>query len=193
MRKIFVSLVLASVVVSTPALSAECRPARDYKLSGLSFPKMPLDSALQKVLAGSPLSPKLSNDANNIEVSADNVSGSADAALDDLARSTGNKWTQDGCVVRISPIPKQATLPQWGVKSGETLESVIRRWVTPDGWQVVWDIQEIEALHLMADASFTGTLEEAVERLSDALALSGEQLIFTFHQGNKVLRVSRVK
>lgn len=194
-----VCLCLAATLVG----AEECSPASAYKVRAVTFSKVTLDTGLRMILKGTPLMAKVAPSASSTTVGAEGVAGPLDQVLDDLMASTSNKWVQAGCqisvtgnaplVVKEVAAPAVAMLPVWKIRGGDSLNDVIHRWAEPAGWQVIWSIDETDVLRLMADATFTGTLEEAVEALSEAMANSGETMRFVFHHGNKVLRISRTQ
>lgn len=186
-------VLLAFAVVSTGAAAAECKNASAYTVNNLNFPSMSIENASHKILAGSPLTARVSTDAQNLSLRADAVSGRLDTVLDAMTREVGAEWYQRGCDIDIKKRPVSAPVATWSVVSGETLEVALKRWAAQEGWSVIWDIEEIDSLEMQANATFKGTLQEAAEALGTSLAQSGEKLVMQFHGGNKVLRVSRTK
>lgn len=191
--KLFSCVFLAVTAVSTGAIAAECKNTSAYSVSNLHFPKMSIESASHKILAGTPLSARVAADAQDLSLRADAVSGRLDKVLDAMALEAGAEWYQRGCDIDIKKRPVAAPAATWAVISGETLESTLKRWAAKEGWSVIWDIEEVDSLEMMANATFKGSLQEAAEALGASLAQSGEKLVMTFHGGNKVLRVSRTK
>lgn len=189
--KLLTSVFLVTSVFSTGVIAAECKKATDYTVSNLNFPAMSIENASHKILAGTPLSAQVAADAKNLLLRADAVSGNLAKVLDAMSREAGAEWSQSGCDIKIKKLPVVAAPQSWSIVAGETLEKTLTRWASKEGWDVIWDIEEIESLEMMASATFTGTLQQATEALGTALAQSGEKLVISFHGGNKVLRVSR--
>ncbi len=83
-----------------------------------------------------------------------------------------------------APVPEWALVPE----TDKTLSRALARWVELAGWQLAWDAQIDYPLDLRA--SFSGSFEEAINKVATSLATAERPLHFTFYDGNKVLRVS---
>jgi len=175
------------------ANAAECQPAEKYTINALSFPKTEAENAMHKLLGGTPLLVKLQDGAKGLKVGAEKISGDLRSALDALSKEAELTWSQNGCTIELKERQRPVQQASFAVVAGESLEKTLRRWVVTEGWEVAWDIEEVEALQLGANASFSGPLEAAVTSLNKTLAKSGEKLHIHLHGGNKILRVSRTK
>lgn len=77
--------------------------------------------------------------------------------------------------------------PTWDIQAGTTLREQLRSWADNAGYSLVWEPQS--NYELRNPASFTGSFEDAVRALFQALASDGLALRVTIYQGNNVIRV----
>lgn len=119
----------------------------------------------------------------------DPVAAPASATIKSSVREFGPKKKSGASVALEAPTATQRT---WKIRSGDYLQNVLEEWTSGTGWHPVWDIEEVSSLRLMADAEYRAdSLKDAVKQLSESLSASGEKIIFSFHNGNRLLRVSR--
>lgn len=71
--------------------------------------------------------------------------------------------------------------------SDHTVKTVLTRWAKEDGWQLVWDVPIDFGVD--ADATVTGTFEQALEAVVEALKKSDTPIQAVLYRGNKVLRI----
>lgn len=89
------------------------------------------------------------------------------------------------------PLPAPAPaepVKQWHLSvSDHTVKTVLTRWSKEDGWQLVWDVPIDFGVD--ADATVTGTFEQALQAVVDALKKSETPIQAILYRGNKVLRI----
>jgi len=68
-----------------------------------------------------------------------------------------------------------------------TVKTVLTRWAKEDGWQLVWDVPVDFGVD--AEATVTGTFEQALEAVVEALKRSDTPSQAILYRGNKVLRI----
>lgn len=85
-----------------------------------------------------------------------------------------------------APVPATYT-----VAPGETLRAVLTRWADASGWQLVWEPSQDYSLS--APASFPGDFPAAAGRLMESLQGNGAPFGAELYNGNRVIRVTRVR
>jgi len=76
----------------------------------------------------------------------------------------------------------------WHATSGQTVRQTLNAWAKAAHWQrPIWDLDD-DAL-ITANASFTGTFEDAVAALIHNVALGGTPIAVKLYQENKVIHV----
>lgn len=76
----------------------------------------------------------------------------------------------------------------WELTSTDkTLQSVIARWSTAAGWQMLWELSV--DYPIATQASITGTFEEAIETITKTMEKAEIPIRVIFYEGNKVVRV----
>ena len=78
----------------------------------------------------------------------------------------------------------------WAVMAGSTLKSTLEGWgrTSGEGWTVIWD-NPVD-YRIRASATFYGSFEDAVGRLTDAIHQSNPELSVTLYRGNSVIHVT---
>lgn len=87
--------------------------------------------------------------------------------------------------VAPQPAPVAAT---YSVAPGESLRTVLTRWVQRDGWQLVWDASS--TYEIRAGATFGPGLLDSVERLAHLVWRDHQGLRVEAWRGNRVIHVS---
>lgn len=89
------------------------------------------------------------------------------------------------------PLPAPAPpepVKQWHLSvSDHTVKTALTRWAKEDGWQLVWDVPLDFGVD--ADATVTGTFEQALQAVVEALKKSETPIQAILYRGNKVLRI----
>lgn len=86
------------------------------------------------------------------------------------------------------PAPPSEPIRTWHLSlSDHTVKTVLTRWAKEDGWQLVWDVPIDFGVD--ADAAVTGTFEQALEAVVEALKKSDTPIQAVLYRGNKVLRI----
>ncbi len=79
-------------------------------------------------------------------------------------------------------------LREWEILKGSSLRHSLEAWSGAAGWTLAWDSPTDFALG--ASATFTGTYEEAVGGLLNAIHPTVPEIAATLYRGNNVLYVS---
>ncbi len=79
----------------------------------------------------------------------------------------------------------------WKLDKGDTLHATLQRWSDMAGWQLVWEPEK--DYRVDAHSSYVGGYQQAVENLIDDLSHSGLPLGADLYNGNRVLRIRRVR
>lgn len=93
-------------------------------------------------------------------------------------------------VPTISQVPGEARdVRTWSVlREQRSLRNSLNLWATAAGWSLVWDLPM--DLVLEANATFTGTFEEAVGAAVSSAGVAAYPMQAIFYRGNKVLRIA---
>lgn len=84
--------------------------------------------------------------------------------------------------------PPPEPVRQWHLSLADhTVKTALTRWAKEDGWQLVWDVPLDFGVD--ADATVTGTFEQALQAVVDALKKSETPIQAILYRGNKVLRI----
>ncbi|RQR49527.1 pili assembly chaperone [Burkholderia sp. Bp9140] len=84
--------------------------------------------------------------------------------------------------------PEWATRRTWRIElSDRTMRSALARWAQTVGWQLVWEAPGDFGID--AEASVTGTFDDALRSVVGALAHSNAPIQAILYRGNKVLRI----
>ncbi|WP_374192460.1 toxin co-regulated pilus biosynthesis Q family protein [Trinickia acidisoli] len=84
--------------------------------------------------------------------------------------------------------PSAEPIRQWHLSvSDHTVKTALTRWAKEDGWQLVWDVPIDFGID--ADATVTGTFEQALQAVVEALKKSETPIQAILYRGNKVLRI----
>lgn len=76
---------------------------------------------------------------------------------------------------------------RWAALSGSTFRDTLTGWATTEGWSVIWDLP-VDYM-IRASATFSGTFEEAVLSISDAIYDHHPEFLITVYRGNRVIHV----
>lgn len=76
---------------------------------------------------------------------------------------------------------------KWAAMAGASLRETLEGWCNAAGWTLVWD--NPYDYRLRASASFTGSFEDAVRSLIDAIYLENPEITADLKRGNKVVWV----
>jgi hypothetical protein len=87
--------------------------------------------------------------------------------------------------------PPQPPFPTYTIASGETLRTVLTRWTGESGWDLVWE--PTNDFSLGAGATFHGDMKVAIAGLMESLRDSGAPFGAEMWNGNRVVRVVRVR
>lgn len=84
--------------------------------------------------------------------------------------------------------PERDTRRTWRIElSDRTMRSALARWAQAAGWQLVWEAPADFGID--AEASVTGTFDDALRSVVGALAHSNAPIQAILYRGNKVLRI----
>lgn len=162
----------------------ECGKIGQFQVEKTSFFKLPLESAIGKLLRNTPIKVKVENGAG-MTLGAEDVSGPLDVVLAKLAESSGFTYSQEGCELLVRARGDM----KWEIRLSDGLISrALKRWEVDSGWRIVWDSPK--DFPVMAGVSFSGSIEAAIEGLVESLASSDAPMKATFHP-NKVARIVR--
>ncbi len=99
-------------------------------------------------------------------------------------------WTKKHLYVGEKKIPPAQTENQpatrWNIRSGEKISEALARWSKISKWQLIWEVPELVA---QADIDLTGSFEDAVANIIEALNRNGNGLKAQFYASNHVLRI----
>lgn len=168
-----------------PAVQAECGKVGLYQVEKTSFSKLPLESAIGKLLRITPIKVKVENGTGMV-LSAEDVSGPLDVVLAKLAESSGFSYSQEGCTLLVKSNIKEPA-KTWSVKSGATLRDTFTTWAGQSGWQLSWELQD--DFTVGGNASYVGEFEVAVDSIMKSVKLNNPSLNHKFFYGNHMLRV----
>lgn len=85
-------------------------------------------------------------------------------------------------------VPPAEPVREWHLSVADhTVKTALTRWAKEDGWQLVWNVPIDFGVD--ADATVTGTFEQALQAVVDALKKSETPIQAVLYKGNKVLRV----
>lgn len=86
------------------------------------------------------------------------------------------------------PVPAPEVSRTWRLEVADrTVKTALSRWAKEAGWQLVWEVPVDFAID--ADATITGTFEDALHSVVRALDKSDTPIQAILYKGNKVLRV----
>jgi hypothetical protein len=86
------------------------------------------------------------------------------------------------------PVPPPEVSRAWRLEVADhTIKSALGRWAKEAGWQLVWEVPVDFGVD--ADATVTGTFEDALHAVVRALDKSDTPIQAILYKGNKVLRV----
>jgi hypothetical protein len=89
------------------------------------------------------------------------------------------------------PASPPRPLSTYTIASGETLRTVLTRWTEESGWDLVWEPSSDYSLG--AGATFHGDMKMAIAGLMESLRDSGAPFGAEMWNGNRVVRVMRVR
>lgn len=104
---IALALALPLPVFAAESSSGKCDKIGTYRVGKTSFTRLPLESALDKILLNTPLKARV-RDINGLNVTAEGVAGSLDVVLQKLSKEVGFSYTQEGCSLVVFSLPKSA-------------------------------------------------------------------------------------
>ncbi|CND05399.1 putative secretion system protein PilL [Yersinia intermedia] len=93
-------------------------------------------------------------------------------------------------VVKTTPkamVKSFTAQPEWKVRQGSSLHSVLQEWSNRAGWNLVWNSEY--SYTLQASATFKGDYISATKQLFDALGDMNPPIYPELYQGNYVLQV----
>lgn len=186
MKKTVLFLALATHVFTCQAAEQVCGDLNDYIVQKVSFTDVTLQAGLIQLTTGMPYQTIVNNGAD-IKVSASDVSGNLGAVLDKFSKDAGFTYKQNKCLVEVTV---NAPKLKWQINSGDKISDRFNSWAKANGWSLSWETQEVVA---EAGVVFTGTFDEAVVMVVDALNSSGNSLHARFYEANKVLRITERK
>ena len=185
MKKLaFVLGSLLSMFVA-PSFAQQCGEPRGYQVQTLNFENLSLSEALSKVTAGTLFVTHVPR--SELLVTARSLAGPLNAVLDKLGQSSGFTWSRDDCAIKISLRGEGSG--SWEIRASDALlSSALIRWGKQAGYQVIWD--EPKDFPVTATATFTGSFEDAIKAVVDALKGSDTPFKAVFYS-NKVVRFVR--
>lgn len=88
----------------------------------------------------------------------------------------------------VFPVPPAEVSRKWELRVADrTVKNALARWAKEASWQLVWDVPVDFSID--ADATVTGTFEEALQSAVHALDKSDTPVQAILYRGNKVLRI----
>lgn len=86
------------------------------------------------------------------------------------------------------PVPPPEPVRTWQLALADhTVKNALTRWAKDGGWQLIWDVPIDFGVD--ADATITGTFEQALQSVVHALEKSDTPIQAVLYKGNKVLRI----
>jgi len=86
------------------------------------------------------------------------------------------------------PVPPPEVSRSWRLDLADrTVKTALGRWAKEAGWQLVWEVPVDFGID--ADATITGTFDEALHAVVRALDKSDTPIQAILYKGNKVLRI----
>ena len=163
-----------------------CGDLNDYVVQKVSFSNVSLETGLTKLTAGMPYQ-LIVNDAADLKVSANDVSGNLGAVLDKFSKEAGFLYKQNKCLLEVSVpvIPKAAS---WTLTEGHTVGKEIQGWANVAGWKVVWNLAKDWSVP--TTTTFKGDFKTSAGEVIKTLANNGVLIRAQFYDGNKTMVVS---
>ena len=91
-------------------------------------------------------------------------------------------------VATVYPVPLPAPVHTWRLElSDHTVKTALTRWAKEAGWQLVWDAPVDFGID--ASATVTGSFEDALQSVVQALQKTETPIQAILYRGNKVLRI----
>jgi len=189
--------VLAALCVVSMAHADDCRPSSQYQVGPITFSKMDVEGAVQRLLAKTPFQLFYAAKGISHQVSADGVSGDLGTVLSALGDDAGFVWEQKDCRILIArnpnahePEPAAPPAPVWTIRQGERFSAAMTEWGKQAGWQVFWETGELES---EMSQSFFGSFEDAATKIIEVLAGQGVPVRAVVYGGNKAIRIMEKK
>jgi hypothetical protein len=189
---------LGFALVSSGVVAEVCKPLADYQVDRISFDKMPLDSAIGRLLVATPYKANVRN-GGDVIVSAKDVSGNLGAVLESLGAASHFSVSAEKCALTVTvaaPARQEARAAGapadgktlWHIKVGDSYGDLLTRWGRSAGVQVHW-----EAPGLIAEggATLNEKFEDAVAKVVEALNSEGASLrVLAYEEGlNRYIRI----
>ncbi|MGN6319931.1 toxin co-regulated pilus biosynthesis Q family protein [Trinickia sp.] len=132
-----------------------------------------------------PAKPAAPSASTNATVNARNVVGTTTEAS---PASPATVSSTDAVGEPLPAAPPPEPVREWHLSLADhTVKTALTRWAKEDGWQLVWDVPLDFGVD--ADATVTGTFEQALQAVVDALKKSETPIQAILYRGNKVLRI----
>ncbi|HTH73833.1 MAG TPA: toxin co-regulated pilus biosynthesis Q family protein [Trinickia sp.] len=164
----------------TPALAISA--ATNHGAQPIAAPTAPATTADRRPAAANSTAPSAST---SVKVNARNVAGTTTEAS--LATPATVSST-DAVGEPLPAAPPPEPVREWHLSLADhTVKTALTRWAKEDGWQLVWDVPLDFGVD--ADATVTGTFEQALQAVVDALKKSETPIQAILYRGNKVLRI----
>ena len=168
-----------------------CLPVARYKIvSPVSFDRLDLRSAIDRLLVETPL--KTQSDVNlpSTPLSAKEVSGPLDGVLNKMGKSAGFVYRQDNCDLIVSMLDKNGKViaSAWSLTAGHTISHDLDDWGKASGWNVVWQLSRDWTIP--ASTEFSGSFSSAVTEVIKTLASNGALIHAQFFNGNRTVLIS---
>lgn len=185
-------------LVSSGVVADVCKPLADYQIERISFDKMPLDSAVGRLLITTPYKANVRN-GEGVIVSAKDVSGNLAAVLESLGAASHFSVSAEKCVLTVTvaavrmqesraPVAQPDGRSLWHIKVGDSYGDLLARWGRSAGVQVHW-----EAPGLISEgvATLNESFEDAVAKVVEALNAEGASLrVLGYEEGlNRYIRI----
>jgi hypothetical protein len=182
-------IVLLGVLLNSPlalAASQGCGDLNDYVVQKVSFTDATLQSGLMQLTNGMPFQ-IVTNGGGDLKVSALDISGPLGGVLEKFSKEAGFTYKQNKCLLEVNALPPKKV---WKIQAGDRISDRFNEWARASNWTLAWETAEVIA---EGNVTFTGTFDDAVITIVDALNNSGSNLKAKFYEANNVLRITERK
>ncbi|ACT52135.1 toxin co-regulated pilus biosynthesis Q family protein [Methylovorus glucosotrophus] len=179
---------LGFVMNSSMAMAAGqiCGDLNEYVVQKVSFSDTTLQSGLIQITNGMPFQ-IIAKGGNDLRVSALDVSGPLGGVLEKFSKEAGFTYRQNKCLLEISALPPKQT---WKIQVGDRISDRFNEWARSSNWTLSWETAEVIA---EGNVTYSGSFDEAIITIVDALNNSGSNLKAKFYEANNVLRITERK
>lgn len=163
-----------------------CADLNEYTVQKVSFADTSLQSGVMALSSGMPFQIVV-NGGSDIKVSAVDISGPLGGVLEKFSKEAGFTYKQNKCLIEITALPPKLI---WKIQAGDRISDKFNEWAKASNWTLAWDTAEVIS---EGNLNYSGSFDEAVITVIDALNNSGSNLKAKFYEDNNVLRITERK